>query len=55
VRPRRFELDEEIRPVDSLARYKALPDAQLAVPPGTGHGGLDTRRVIDFLTAPQDR
>jgi hypothetical protein len=29
-----------------------LSDAQLAVLPGTGHGGIDTRIVVDFLTAP---
>jgi hypothetical protein len=28
-------------------------DAQLAVLPGTGHGGIDTRIVLDFLTAPR--
>jgi pimeloyl-ACP methyl ester carboxylesterase len=43
--------DEEIRPAHTLALYKALPDAQLAAQPGTGHGGLDTRLVLDFLTA----
>jgi hypothetical protein len=31
-----------------------LPEAQLAVLPGTGHGGIDTRIVIDFLTAPRE-
>ena len=41
--------DEEIRPAHTLALFKGLPDAQLAVQPGTGHGGLDTRLVIDFL------
>ena len=46
--------DEEIRPSHTLALFKGLPDAQLAVQPGTGHGGLDTRIVIDFLTAPRD-
>lgn len=33
---------------------KGLPDAQLAVLPGTGHGGTDTRIVIDFLTPSQE-
>jgi pimeloyl-ACP methyl ester carboxylesterase len=46
--------DEEIRPGHTLALFKGLPDAQLAVQPGTGHGGLDTRIAIDFLTAPRD-
>ncbi len=45
--------DEEIHPSHTLALFKGLPDAQLAVMPGTGHGGLDTRIVIDFLTAPR--
>jgi hypothetical protein len=45
---------EEIRPSHTLALYRGLPDAQLAVLPGTGHGGIDTRIVIDFLTAPQE-
>ena len=42
--------DHEIHPSHTLALFKGLPDAQLAVMPGTGHGGLDTRIVIDFLT-----
>jgi pimeloyl-ACP methyl ester carboxylesterase len=46
--------DEEIRPAHTLALFKGLPDAQLAVLPGTGHGGIDTRIVIDFLTAPRE-
>jgi pimeloyl-ACP methyl ester carboxylesterase len=46
--------DEEIRPAHTLALFKALPDAQLAVLPGTGHGGIDIRIVIDFLTAPRE-
>jgi pimeloyl-ACP methyl ester carboxylesterase len=45
--------DEEIRPEHTRALVEALPDAQLAVLPGTGHGGIDTRVVIDFLTAPR--
>jgi pimeloyl-ACP methyl ester carboxylesterase len=43
---------DEVYPAHVLALYKALPNAQLAVLPGTGHGGLDTRIVIDFLSAP---
>ena len=43
--------DDEIRHAHTLALFKALPDAQLAVQPGTGHGGIDTRLVLDFLTA----
>lgn len=46
--------DEEIRPAHTLALFKALPDAQLAVLPGTGHGGIDLRIVIDFLSAPRE-
>jgi pimeloyl-ACP methyl ester carboxylesterase len=45
--------DEEIRPEHTRALVEALPGAQLAVLPGTGHGGIDTRVVIDFLTAPR--
>jgi hypothetical protein len=45
--------DHEIRPAHTLALFKALPDAQLAVQPGTGHGGIDTRLVLDFLAAPR--
>jgi hypothetical protein len=29
-----------------------LSDAQLVMLPGTGHGGIDTRIGVDFLTAP---
>jgi hypothetical protein len=45
---------DEIRPSHTLALFKGLPDAKLAVLPGTGHGGIDTRTVIDFLTAPRE-
>ena len=42
--------DEEI-PIDhTLALHRGLPNAQLAVLPGTGHGGIDARIVINFLT-----
>jgi pimeloyl-ACP methyl ester carboxylesterase len=34
----------------TLALHRGLPNAQLAVLPGTGHGGIDARIVIDFLT-----
>jgi hypothetical protein len=33
----------------TLAPREGPPDAQLAVPPGSGHGGTDTRIVIDSL------
>ena len=46
--------DDEIHPSHTLALFKGLPDAQLAVLPGTGHGGIDTRIVVDFLTAPRE-
>ena len=42
--------DDEIPMEHTLALRAALPDAQLAVLPGTGHGEIDTRIVIDFLT-----
>ena len=42
--------DHEIHIEHTLTLFKSLPDAQLAVQPNTGHGGIDTRLVIDFLT-----
>lgn len=39
---------------DTLALYRGLRNAQLAVLPGTGHGGIDIRVVIRFLTAIED-
>jgi pimeloyl-ACP methyl ester carboxylesterase len=41
--------DEEIREEHTLALREGLPDAQLAVLPGAGHGSLDARIVMDFL------
>lgn len=43
--------DDEIYMEHTLALRDGLPDAQLAVLPNTGHGGIDVRVVIRFLTA----
>jgi hypothetical protein len=43
---------EESRPAHTLALFQGLSDAQLVMLPGTGHGGIDTRIGVDFLTAP---
>jgi pimeloyl-ACP methyl ester carboxylesterase len=42
--------DDEIHVEHTFALYRGLPDAQLAVLRGTGHGGIDVRIVIEFLT-----
>jgi pimeloyl-ACP methyl ester carboxylesterase len=42
--------DDEIPMAHTLALRDGLPDAQLAVLPDTGHGGIDPRIVIRFLT-----
>jgi pimeloyl-ACP methyl ester carboxylesterase len=42
--------DEEIPMSHTLALREGLPNAQLAVLPGAGHGEIDTMIVIDFLT-----
>lgn len=46
--------DDEIHIEHTLALYRGLRNAQLAVLPGTGHGGIDIRVVIRFLTAIED-
>jgi hypothetical protein len=37
-------------PSNTLALDRGLPNAQLAALSGTRHGGIDTRKVIKFLT-----
>jgi pimeloyl-ACP methyl ester carboxylesterase len=44
------DFDHEIDPSHALALFRGLPDSQLAVIPGTDHGSIDVRIVIDFLT-----
>jgi hypothetical protein len=43
-------MTESYGPPDS----EGLPDAQLAVLPGAGHGSLDARIVIDFLAGREE-
>lgn len=50
--------DDEVTPEHAVAMYRALPDGELAVVPGTSHGllherpGLCDRLLLDFLTGP---
>jgi pimeloyl-ACP methyl ester carboxylesterase len=46
--------DEEIPMEHTLALREGLPDAQLAVLSGAGHGSLDARIVIDFLAGREE-
>jgi dihydrofolate reductase len=46
--------DEEIPMEHTLTLREVLPDAQLAVLPGAGHGSLDARSVIDFLAGREE-
>jgi pimeloyl-ACP methyl ester carboxylesterase len=41
--------DEEIPIEHTPALREGLPEAQLGILPGAGHGSLDARIVIDFL------
>ncbi len=43
--------DHEIHPAHTLALFKGLPQAQLAVLPGMGHGDIDLHVVLRFLRA----
>ena len=53
-----FADDDEIEPAHLHAMHEAMPDAQLAVVPGTSHGllgdkpDLCNRLIIDFLDIP---
>lgn len=48
--------DDEVKLEHAVALYRALPDAELAVVPGTSHGLLVEKRelcntmIVDFLT-----
>ena len=46
--------DEEIPMEHTLTLLEVLPDAQLAVLPGAGHGSLEARIVIDFLAGREE-
>jgi pimeloyl-ACP methyl ester carboxylesterase len=52
-----FADDDEVEPAHLHAMHRAMPDAQLAIVPGTGHGllgdkpDLCNRLIIDFLDA----
>lgn len=43
--------DEEFSIEHTLALRDSIPNAQLAVLPGVGHGATDIRAVVRFLTA----
>ena len=53
-----FADDDEVAPVHIHTMHRAMPDAQLAIVPGTGHGllgdkpDLCNRMIIDFLDEP---
>lgn len=50
-----LELDDEVEPAHLHSMHRAMPHAQLAIVPGTGHGlladkpDLCNRMIIDFL------
>jgi pimeloyl-ACP methyl ester carboxylesterase len=56
-----FGDDDEVEPAHIHTMHRALPHAQLAIVPGTGHGllgdkpDLCNRMIIDFLTEPAPR
>jgi len=51
--------DDEVKVEHTIAMHRGLPDAQLAIVPGTGHGLLVDKpelcntMIIDFLTEPR--
>jgi pimeloyl-ACP methyl ester carboxylesterase len=55
-----FGDDDEVEPAHIHTMHRALPHAQLAIVPGTGHGVLGdkpdlcNRMIIDFLTGPAE-